>query len=86
MKGSISFMRQLLKAKRDSIYTPSVLILILIVGVSFLGLGFVMPLRALYGREIGASSAEIGLMTGSFLLAGFIASPAVGWLSDRFGL
>jgi len=85
MKGSISFMRQLLKAKRDSIYTPSVLILILIVGVSFLGLGFVMPLRALYGREIGASSAEIGLMTGSFLLAGFIASPAVGWLSDRFG-
>jgi len=78
-------MRQRLKAKRDSIYTPSVLILILIVGVSFLGLGFVMPLRALYGREIGASSAEIGLMTGSFLLAGFIASPAVGWLSDRFG-
>ena len=78
-------MRQLLKAKHDSIYTPTVLMLILIVGVSFLGLGFVMPLRALYGREIGASSAEIGLMTGSFLLAGFLASPAVGWLADRFG-
>lgn len=44
-----------------------------------------MPLRALYGRQIGASSAEIGLMTTSFLLAGFIATPGIGWLSDRFG-
>src|SRR5260221_13760633 len=24
-------------------------------------------------------------MTSSFLLAGFLASPAIGWLSDRFG-
>jgi MFS family permease len=59
--------------------------LIIIVGVSFLGLGLVMPLRALYGRQIGASSAEIGLMTASFLLAGFLATPGIGWLSDRFG-
>lgn len=71
--------------KRDTIYTPAILMLIFIVGVSFLGLGFVMPLRALYGREIGASSTEIGLMTASFLLAGFIASPAIGWLADRSG-
>ena len=81
-------MWHLLKAQRGSnngIYTPAILMLIFIVGVSFLGLGFVMPLRALYGREIGASSAEIGLMTGSFLLAGFIASPAIGWFADRFG-
>ncbi|MFL5629498.1 MAG: MFS transporter [Ktedonobacteraceae bacterium] len=78
-------MQYRVKVKRDSIYTPAILMLILIVGVSFLGLGFVMPLRALYGREIGASSAEIGLMTASFLLAGFLASPAIGWLTDRFG-
>lgn len=78
-------MRQLFRGKRDSIYTPTVLMLISIVGISFLGLGLVMPLRALYGREIGASSTEIGLMTASFLLAGFIASPGIGWLADRFG-
>src|SRR5947209_17597326 len=76
---SLVFMWHLLKAQRggnnNGIYTPAILMLIFIVGVSFLGLGFVMPLRALYGREIGASSTEIGLMTGSFLLAGFIASP-----------
>ncbi len=73
------------KDKRVTIYTFPVLMLIIIVGVSFLGLGLVMPLRALYGRQIGASSAEIGLMTASFLLAGFLATPGIGWLSDRFG-
>ena len=61
------------------------MVLIITVGVSYLGLGLVMPLRALYGRQIGASSAEIGLMTTSFLLAGFLATPGIGWLSDRSG-
>jgi MFS family permease len=61
------------------------LLLILIVGISFLGLGFIMPLRSAYGRQLGASSFEIGLLASSFLLAGFIASPFIGWLSDRFG-
>ncbi len=80
-------MLQMLRARKkgDTVYTPAVLLLGLIVGISFLGLGLIMPLRALYGREIGASSTEIGLMTSSFLLAGFIASPPVGWLADRFG-
>lgn len=61
------------------------LMLILVVGISFMGLGFIMPLRALYGRELGASSVEIALMTSVFLLAGFVASPPMGWLADRFG-
>ncbi len=78
-------MWQRFQGKQTSIYTPAVLMLISIVGISFLGLGLVMPLRALYGREIGASSTEIGLMTASFLLAGFLASPGIGWLADRFG-
>ena len=71
--------------KQRTIYTIPVIVLIITVGVSFLGLGFIMPLRALYGRQIGASSAEIGLMTTSFLLAGFLATPLIGWLSDRVG-
>src|SRR5436309_5659411 len=65
-------MRQLTGRKRDTIYTPTVLMLVIIVGISFLGLGLVMPLRALYGRQIGASSTEIGLMTVSYLLAGLL--------------
>lgn len=71
--------------KRETIYTFPVIVLIITVGVSFLGLGFIMPLRALYGRQLGASSAEIGLMTTSFLLAGFLATPLIGWLSDHVG-
>src|SRR2546423_1691985 len=67
--------KNLSKNKRETIYTFPVLVLIVTVGVSFLGLGLVMPLRALYGRQLGASSTEIGLMTTSFLLAGFLATP-----------
>src|SRR5690348_16273724 len=44
-----------------------------------------MPLRALYGRQIGATSGEIGLMASVALLTGFLAAPGIGWLSDRFG-
>lgn len=70
---------------RERIYTAPVLLLAATVGVSFLGLGFVMPLRALYGRQIGATSGEIGLMASVALLTGFLAAPGIGWLSDRFG-
>jgi hypothetical protein len=48
-------MQQLTGGKRDIIYTPAVLMLVIIVGISFLGLGLVMPLRALYGRQKGAT-------------------------------
>jgi MFS transporter, DHA1 family, solute carrier family 18 (vesicular amine transporter), member 1/2 len=71
--------------RRETMYTFPVMVLIITVGISFLGLGFVMPLRALYGRQLGASSTEIGLMTTSFLLAGFLATPGIGWLADRIG-
>jgi MFS family permease len=70
---------------RGGVYTPAILLLTTIVGISFLGFGFIVPLRTLYGREVGASSVEIGLMTSSFLLAGFVATPFVGRLSDRLG-
>lgn len=65
------------------LYTPITILLIIIVGLSFLGLGFVMPLRALYGRQVGATSVEIGAMSFSFLLSGFLATPFIGWLTDR---
>lgn len=78
-------MQRLLRGKPDSIYTPAMFLLIMIVGISFLGLGFIMPLRSAYGRELGASSFEIGMLTSSFLLAAFVSSPFIGWLSDRFG-
>lgn len=67
------------------VYTPAILLLIFVVGTSYLGVGFILPLRALYGRSVGASSGEIGLMASAALLTGFLAAPAIGRLSDRLG-
>jgi DHA1 family multidrug resistance protein-like MFS transporter len=71
--------------RSNTLYTPSLLLLVVIVGISYLGLGFVSPLRALYGREVGASSAEIGFMAAAAMLSGILATPAIGWLGDRVG-
>src|SRR5438552_19042194 len=73
------------RLQRERLYTPPVLLLAAIVGVCFFGAGVVMPLRALYGRSVGATGVEIGLMASSFLLAGFLAAPLIGRLTDRFG-
>jgi MFS family permease len=67
------------------VYTPAILLLVFVVGTSYLGVGFILPLRALYGRSVGASSGEIGLMASSALLTGFLSAPLIGRLSDRFG-
>lgn len=74
---------QLVPQQRQ-MYTPATMLLAVVVAVSFLGLGFIIPLRTLYAQKLGASSVEIGLMTSSFLLTGFLATPAIGWLSDRY--
>lgn len=72
------------RSPSSPLYTLNVLLLALIIGVSYLGFGFILPLLTLYGKQIGATSVEIGLMASSFLLAGFLATPFVGWLADRF--
>lgn len=62
--------------RSTSLYSLPSLILALIVRLSYIGLGFLGPL---YGREIG-------LMSSAFLLAGFITTPAIGWLAEVSGL
>jgi MFS family permease len=73
------------RSASGGVYTPAILLLVFVVGTSFLGVGFILPLRALYGREVGASSGEIGLMASAALLTGFFAAPPIGRLSDRLG-
>ena len=71
-------------AHQTHLYTPSTVVLAIIVAISYVGLGFIAPLRALYAYGMGASSVEIGLMTASFLVANFLTAPFVGRLTDRF--
>jgi MFS family permease len=60
--------------------------LLIAVVISFLSLGFLVPLYSLYARDaIGASSAQIGLMASAFLVAGLVSAPVVGLLADRLG-
>jgi MFS family permease len=60
--------------------------LLIAVVVSFLSLGFLVPLYSLYARDaVGASSAQVGLMASAFLVAGLVSAPVVGLLADRFG-
>ena len=78
-------MTERLLSHKERFYTPTMVLLAIVVAVSFLGVGFIVPLRTLYAHELGASSAEIGLMTVSFLVASFVAAPVIGHLSDRYG-
>src|SRR5262249_11985165 len=73
------------RAVQTSLYPLPMVVLLAAVTWSFVGLGFVMPLRALYARDIGASSIEVALMATAYLLASFVATPVMGWLSDRMG-
>lgn len=55
------------------------------VTMTYLGLGIVIPIRALYAREIGLSLAGIGVMASSFLLFNTLGQVPFGWLTDRVG-
>jgi MFS family permease len=75
---------KVVESRADSLYTPPILTLLVVVAISYPGVGFLSPLYALYMRDIGASSVDIGLMTSAFLLAGFLAASPLGWASDMY--
>jgi MFS family permease len=57
----------------------------LAVGISFIGIGMVVPVRVLYAQSHGASLAVIGAMASSFLLSSFLFQYPTGWLADLWG-
>jgi MFS family permease len=61
------------------------LALCLTVGISFTGIGMILPVRVLYAQAHGASLAVIGAMASSFLLSNFLFQYPVGWLADIWG-
>src|ERR1700750_1138 len=60
-------------------------ILLLTVFVDMVGFGIVVPVLPLYTERFGASPFTIGMLLAIYSGMGFIFSPIVGSLSDRFG-
>jgi DHA1 family tetracycline resistance protein-like MFS transporter len=65
--------------------TRPLLIIFLTIFVNLVGFGIIIPLLPFYAETFGASPLAIGLLFAVFSVAQFIASPALGDLSDRYG-
>ncbi|MDP2234575.1 MAG: MFS transporter [Actinomycetota bacterium] len=61
------------------------LIMFAIVLVDMLSFSIVLPLLPYLAGDLGASAAQIGMLTAMYPLAQVFASPILGRLSDRFG-
>src|ERR1700756_3537619 len=60
-------------------------VLVLICVINSLGFGLIFPLLYQYGKEFGLTKQTLGLLTASFSIAQFFATPMLGALSDKFG-
>lgn len=56
-----------------------------IVFIDLIGFGMIIPILPLYAQRFQASEWLIGLLLASYSLMQFLASPLLGWLSDRYG-
>ena len=56
-----------------------------IVFIDLIGFGMIIPVLPLYAQRFQATEWQIGLLLASYSLMQFLASPLLGWLSDRYG-
>jgi multidrug resistance protein len=59
--------------------------ILVVVFIDLIGFGMIIPILPLYGKRFGASEWEIGFLLGSYSFVQFLASPVLGWFSDRYG-
>ena len=60
-------------------------ILVFICIINSLGFGIIVPLLYPYGKEFGLTQQTLGLLTATFSIAQFFATPLLGALSDKYG-
>lgn len=60
-------------------------VLIFICVINSLGFGIILPLLYAYGKRFGLTEQTLGLLTASFSIAQFFATPVLGGLSDKWG-
>src|SRR3982075_764346 len=58
-----------------------------IVFIDLIGFGMIIPILPLYAQNprFQATEWQIGLLLASYSFMQFLASPLLGWLSDRYG-
>ena len=56
-----------------------------IVFIDLIGFGMIVPILPLYAMRFQATEWQIGLLLASYSFMQFLASPVLGWLSDRYG-
>ncbi|MEM7568869.1 MAG: MFS transporter [Pseudomonadota bacterium] len=59
--------------------------LFMVVFISLVGFGIVIPVFPFFGRMVGASAQEITLAMAAYSLGQFIGAPVWGRMSDRYG-
>lgn len=60
-------------------------ILVFICVINSMGFGIIVPLLYDYGKKFGLTGQTIGVLTASFSIAQFFATPLLGALSDKWG-
>jgi len=60
-------------------------VLLFIAVINSMGFGIIIPLILSYGKKFGVNKETIGILTASFSIAQFFATPVLGTLSDRIG-
>jgi MFS transporter, DHA1 family, tetracycline resistance protein len=59
--------------------------ILLVVFVDLIGFGMIIPILPLYAKSFRAEEWQIGLLLGCYSFMQFLASPVLGYISDRVG-
>ncbi|RYY35422.1 MAG: MFS transporter [Sphingobacteriaceae bacterium] len=65
--------------------SKSLWVLVVICVINSMGFGIIVPLLYSYGKQFGVTEKMLGLLTASFSVAQFFATPLLGSLSDKWG-
>jgi multidrug resistance protein len=60
-------------------------VLVLVCVINSLGFGIIVPVLYSYGKQYGVTGETLGILTASFSVAQFFATPVLGALSDKYG-
>src|ERR1700733_2473494 len=60
-------------------------ILAMVCVINSLGFGIIVPVLYSYGKTFGLTAPTLGLLTASYSIAQFFATPFLGSLSDKWG-